>query len=171
MKRPRDDDEDDNEGSSTTDDATNAAAPSPAAGPTGPRGSASAPTSPKRPRRQPPQLIIFDWSAEDWLQGDTSANDQDPPRPGAPTAAGAADKTHHAGTDPTTTTTPADAAFRDILNILYDDDAPTLLTGMGAGAGAGQPQHDAGTQTGDAVDNKEDYDDEQFFRFGASTKF
>lgn len=151
MKRPRDDEEDGNEGSTNTDDSTNAAAPSPTAGPTGPRGgSSSAPTSPKRPRRQPPQLIIFDWSAEDWLQGDTSANDQDPPRPGAPTAAGAADA------DPTTTT-PADAAFRDILNILYDDDAPTLLTGMGAGP----QQHDAGTQTGDAGDDDEDCDDDE----------
>ena len=173
MKRPRDDDEDDNKDRTTTenatDDAANAAAPSPAAGPTGHRGSASAPTSPKRPRRQPPQLIIFDWSAEDWLQGDTNANDQDPPRPGAPTAADATDRRKQAGddddptrcggADPTTTTTttttsPADAAFRDILNILYDDDTTALLTGTGvAPQDTGTQQYDAGTQTGEAGDD------------------
>lgn len=150
MKRPRDDDDDNHDHMDEHSDATTT--PSPAAGPTGPHGSASAPTSPKRPRLQPPQLIIFDWSAEDWLQGDTSANDQDPPRPGAPTAAGAADSMNHAGADPTTTTTPADAAFRDILNILYDDDTSTLLTGTNAG----QQQHDAGTQTGGDGDNDDD---------------
>ena len=159
MKRPRDDE---------PDNAMNRGSPSQST--EGPNDSPPQPTSPKRPRHRPPQLIIFDWSAEDWLGGDTNANDQDPPRPGAPTSADAENRrtstndaansnasctSNDADADPTTTTTPVDAAFRDILNILYEDDTNGLLTGTDVSL-----QQHTGTQTGDDDESPPDLDDD-----------
>lgn len=135
MKRPRTDDVSDDAPDADPTDAGNgvdssdddAPAPAPAPSPT-----ETGPAPAKRPR-PPPKLIIFDWTAEDWNGADGV--------PGAPTAADAdadarRDKDTYIDTDVGggvgNANAATDAAFHDIVNLLFDGPPAT---------------HEMGTQT------------------------
>lgn len=141
MKRPRGSSNDDKTKTTSKDSSTEQTSTS----------SSSNPTTPKRPRHKPPpppQLIIFDWTSE---EGDGDGDDTHQPD-GSSSNAPTSGNDQHNTEDKNKPS--SNAAFHDILHILYDDTITSdLLTGAGSNTMPSNDAADASTQTGDQDDH------------------